>query len=207
MLHKLYMVLCVCMHVWSVVDWLFTTLWTVDHQAPLSMGFSQQEYWSLLKLVSIESVMPSNHLILCRPLLLLPSVFPRIRVFSNESALCIRWPKNWELQLQSFQWISIDYLGVLIPFMINSSDHFIGLCCSFNTSLTPSAWFVCRQPSELSSGVASSGKSSLALPPFPAWVRTHLPHSCSSQIFPLSRHTVVYGTEPPYLYTFPTCHV
>ena len=51
--------------------------------------------WSLLKLMSIESVMPSNHLILCRPLLLLPSVFPSIRVFSNESALHIRWPKCW----------------------------------------------------------------------------------------------------------------
>ena len=50
---------------------------------------------SLLKLMSIESVMPSNHLILCRPLLLLPSIFPNIRVFSNESALCIRWPKYW----------------------------------------------------------------------------------------------------------------
>ena len=51
--------------------------------------------WSLLKLMSIESVMPSNHLILCHPLLFLPSIFPRIRVFSNESALCIRWPKYW----------------------------------------------------------------------------------------------------------------
>ena len=51
--------------------------------------------WSLLKLMSIESVMPSNHLILCRPLLLLPSIFPSIRVFSNESALHIRWPKYW----------------------------------------------------------------------------------------------------------------
>ena len=51
--------------------------------------------WSLLKLMSIESAMPSNHLILCRPLLLTPSIFPSIRVFSNESALCIRWPKYW----------------------------------------------------------------------------------------------------------------
>ena len=58
----------------------------VHHQLP---------EWSLLKLVSVESVMPSNHLIFCRPLLLLPSVFPSIRVFSNESALCIRWPKYW----------------------------------------------------------------------------------------------------------------
>ena len=64
--------------------------------------------WSLPKLMSIESVMPSNHLILCRPLLLLPSIFPNIRVFSNESALCIRWPKYWTFQLQhqTFQWTS-----------------------------------------------------------------------------------------------------
>ena len=68
---------------------LFATPGTAAHQASLSITNSQ----SLLKLMSIESVMPSNHLILCRPLLLLPSVFPSIRVFSNESALHIRWPK------------------------------------------------------------------------------------------------------------------
>ena len=68
---------------------LFATPWTAARQASLSITNSQ----SLLKLVSIESVMPSNHIILCRPLLLPPSIFPRIRVFSNESALCIRWPK------------------------------------------------------------------------------------------------------------------
>ena len=67
------------------------TPWTAACQASLSITNSQ----SLLKLMSIESVMPSNHLILCRPLLLLPSIFPSIRVFSNESALCIRWPKYW----------------------------------------------------------------------------------------------------------------
>ena len=65
--------------------------WTAARQAPLSFPIS----WSLLKLMSIESVMPSNHLILCRPLLLLPSIFPIIRVFPNESALGIRWPKDW----------------------------------------------------------------------------------------------------------------
>ena len=70
---------------------LFATPWTAAHQASLSITNS----WSLLKLMSIESVMPSNHLILCRPLLLLPSIFPSIRVFSNESALHIRWPKYW----------------------------------------------------------------------------------------------------------------
>ena len=68
----------------SVVSDSFATQWTTAHQASLSITNS----WSLPKLMSIESVMPSNHVILCRPLLLLPSVFPRIRVFSNESALC-----------------------------------------------------------------------------------------------------------------------
>ena len=67
--------------------------WTAAHQASLSITSS----WSLLKLMSIELVMPSNHLILCHPLLLLPAIFPSIRVFSNESALCIRWPKYWSI--------------------------------------------------------------------------------------------------------------
>ena len=71
--------------------WLFVTLWTAVHQASLSITNS----WSLLKLISIELVMPSNHLILCHPLLLPPSIFSSIRVFSNESALHIRWPKYW----------------------------------------------------------------------------------------------------------------
>ena len=70
---------------------LFVTPWTVACQAFLFIT----NFQSLLKLISIESVMPSNHLILCRPLLFLPSIFPIIRVFSNESALHIRWPKYW----------------------------------------------------------------------------------------------------------------
>ena len=70
---------------------LFATPWTAARQASLSITSSQ----SPPKLMSIELVMPSNHLILCRPLLLLPSIFPSIRVFSNESALRIRWPKYW----------------------------------------------------------------------------------------------------------------
>ena len=71
--------------------WLFVTLWTAACQASLSITNS----WSLLKFMSIASVMPSNHLILCRPLLLSPSIFPSIRVFSNESVLHLRWPKYW----------------------------------------------------------------------------------------------------------------
>ena len=71
--------------------WLFATPWTATRQASLSITNSR----SLLKLMFIESMMPSNHLILCHPLLLPPSIFPSIRVFSNESALHIRWPKYW----------------------------------------------------------------------------------------------------------------
>ena len=71
--------------------WLFATPWTIARQASLSITNS----WSLLKFMSIESVMPSNHPILCRPLLLPPSIFPSIRVFSSESVLHITWPKYW----------------------------------------------------------------------------------------------------------------
>ena len=79
----------------------FVTLWTAAHQAPLSSTVS----WSFLKLMSIESVMLSNHLILCYPLLLWPSIFPSIRVFFSESALCITWRKyrSFKLQHHSFQ--------------------------------------------------------------------------------------------------------
>ena len=70
---------------------LFATPWSAARRAFLSIIKS----WSLVKIMSIESVMPSSHLILCHPLLLLPSIFPSIRVFSNESALRLRWPKDW----------------------------------------------------------------------------------------------------------------
>ena len=82
---------------------LFVTLWTAARQASLSITNSQ----SLLKLMSIESVMPSNPLILCRPLLLLPSIFSSIRVVSNESVCHNSWPKYWSFSFnnQSFQWI------------------------------------------------------------------------------------------------------
>ena len=73
--------------------WLFAIPWTAAYQASLSITNS----WSLQKLMSIPLVMPLNHLIFCRPLLLLPSIFPRIRIFSNESVLCIRWPEYWSL--------------------------------------------------------------------------------------------------------------
>ena len=92
---------------------LFVTPWTAARQASLSFTISQ----SLPKLMSIESVMPSNHLILCRSLLLLPSIFPRIRVFSNESALCIRWPKDWSFSFSicpSYEYSGLsDWFGQL----------------------------------------------------------------------------------------------
>ena len=91
------------------------TPWTAAHQVSLSITNSQ----SLLKLVSIELVMLSNHLILCCPLLLQPSIFPSIRVFSNESILCIRWPKYWSFSFSIHP--SNEYSG-LISFRIDWLD-------------------------------------------------------------------------------------
>ena len=94
--------------------WLFLTAWTEGHQAYLSFTIS----WSFLKLMSIESMVPSNHLFLYRPFLFLSSIFPSIRVFSNQLVLCIRWPK---------------YLS--FSFSINLSNEYSGLT-SFRTD-----WF------------------------------------------------------------------
>ena len=94
---------------------LFATPWTAALQAFLSITNSQ----SLLKLMSIDSVILSNHLILCRPLILPPSIFPSIRVFSNESALHIRWPKYWSLSLNISP--SNEHSG-LIFFRMDSLD-------------------------------------------------------------------------------------
>ena len=95
----------------SVVSSSWTPVW----QASLSFTNS----WSLLRLMSLEPVMPSNHLILCRPLLFLPSIFPSIRVFSNESALHIRWPKYWSFSFSISPFN--EYLG-LISFRIDWFD-------------------------------------------------------------------------------------
>ena len=92
---------------------LFATPGTAARQAPLFSTIS----WSLLIFMSIESVMPSNHLIFCHPLLLLPSIFPSIRVFSNESALCIKWPKYWSFSISP----PSEYSG-LISFRIDWFD-------------------------------------------------------------------------------------
>ena len=123
---------------------LFATPWTVACQASLSITNS----WSLLKLMSIESVMSSSNPILCHPLLLQPSIFPSIRVFSNESVLCIRWPKYWSFSFSISP--SNEYSG-LISFRMDWLD----LCavqgtlksvlqhCSSKTSILPcSAFFI-----------------------------------------------------------------
>ena len=102
------------------------TPWTTAHLVSLSFTISQ----SLLKLVSVESVMLSNNLILCHPLLLLPSIFPSIRVFINESALCIRWPKYWSF---SFSINPSNEYSRLIAFRINTC----GLRDSQESSLAP----------------------------------------------------------------------
>ena len=122
------------------------TPWTVARRASLSVTSSQ----GLLKLMSIELVMPSNYLIFCRPLLLLPSIFPSSRVFSNESALRIRWPKSWSFSfispsneysgLISFRMVWLDLLAVQVTlsslFLHHSSKASILWCSTFFYSPT-----------------------------------------------------------------------
>ena len=127
------------------------TPWTAAHQALLSLTVSQ----SLPKFMSIESVMPSNHLILCHPLLLLPSVFPSIRVFSSESTVCIRWPKYCSFSISP----SNEYSG-LISFRI---DWFDRLAVQ-GSSLAPQFESVSSLELSLPYGPAlTSGSSSLAV--------------------------------------------
>ena len=95
--------------------WLFATPWNAARQASLSII----NPWSLLKLMSIESMMPFNHLIFCFTLLLLPSIFPSIRVFSKETALCINWPKYWNFSFSIGP--SNEYSG-LISFRMDWLD-------------------------------------------------------------------------------------
>ena len=118
--------------------WLFATPWSAARQAPLPSTIS----WSLFKFISIESVMPSNHLILCHPLLLLPSVFSSIRVFSSESALCIRWPSYWSFSFSISP--SSEYSG-LISFRIDWFDLLLSkeLSRVFSSSTTTQKhWFL-----------------------------------------------------------------
>ena len=128
--------------------WPFVTPWTAARQASLSITNSR----SLLKLMSIESVMPSNHLILCRPLLLPPSIFPGIRDFSNESVLQIRWPEYWSFSfsispsnqhpgLISFRMDWLDLLavqGILKSLLQHHSSKASILRCSAFFMVQPS---------------------------------------------------------------------
>ena len=98
---------------------LLVTPWTAGRQASLSITISR----NLLKLMSMESVMPSNHLILCHLLLLLSSIFPSIRVFSNESVLGIRWPKYWSSSFSIRQWLEDTVPGVVKSILSSVSQH------------------------------------------------------------------------------------
>ena len=120
--------------------WFFVTPWTAACQVSLFFTIS----WSLLKLVSIESMMPSNHLLLCCPLFLLPSIFPRIRVFSNESVFHIRWPKYWSFSIS----LSDEYSG-MISFRIDWSDFLAvqGLSRLFSNTTVWKHQFFNAQPS------------------------------------------------------------
>jgi len=100
---------------WPSCVWFFANPWTAARQASLSLTISQ----SLPKFISIELVKPSHHLILCCPLLLLPSIFPTIKVFSNQSTVHIRWPKYWNF---SFSFSPSKDYSVLISFKIDWSD-------------------------------------------------------------------------------------
>ena len=109
----------------------FVTAWTAAHWDSMSIT----NFWSLLKLMSIKSMMPSSHLILCRPLLLLPSIFPSIRVFFNESVLRIRWPKYWSFSFSissssehpgpiSFRMDWLDFLAVFSNTTVQKPQFF-----------------------------------------------------------------------------------
>ena len=128
---------------------LFATPWITTHQASLSITNSQ----SPPKLMCIESVMPSNHLILCRPLLLLPSIFPSITVFSNELALCMRWPKYWSFSLSispsnehpglvSFRMDWLDLLTVQGTLNTTVQKHqFFGIQLSLSSNSHIHTWY------------------------------------------------------------------
>ena len=136
--------------------WLFVTPWTVAHQAPLSSTISQ----SLLKFMSTESVILFNHLILCHPLLLLPSIFPSIRVFFNESALCIGWPKYWSFSFSispSNEYSGLISLGWTGWITLQSK----GLSTVFSTTIQKHQFFGVRPSlwSNLSYAYMTTGKT------------------------------------------------
>ena len=133
--------------------WLFATPWTAARQASLSFTNSQ----SLLKLMSIEWVIPSNHLIFYHPLLLPPSIFPSFRVFSNESVICIRWPKYWSFsfsvspsnEYSGLIYSRMDWLDLLVfegilksPLQHHSSKASTLWCSAFQLVFSPTLTFI-----------------------------------------------------------------
>ena len=117
--------------------WLFATTWTTAHQGSLIFTISK----SLLKHMSVESVMPSNHLILCHLLLLLLSIFPSIRVFSNELVLCIRWPKYWRFSIcPSNDLLAVQ--GTLKSLLQHHSSKASVLLCSAFFMVQFSHWYM-----------------------------------------------------------------
>ena len=126
--------------------WLFATPWTVAHQASLSFTISR----SLLKLVSIKSVMPSNYLILCCPLLLPPSILPSIKVFSSESVLRSRWPKYWSFSFSISP--SNEYSGLIIKDLDCHNKNLMILVFQIGETETKRGWItrprthLCPQP-------------------------------------------------------------
>ena len=125
--------------------WLFATPWTAAHQSYLSFTIT----WSLLKLLSIESVMPSNHLISDCPLLLLPSIFPSIRVFYNQSALHIRWPKCFSFSISPSGLIIQDWFPLRLTDLISLQSK--GLSRVFSNTTVWKHQFLDAQPSLWSS--------------------------------------------------------
>ena len=119
--------------------WLFAALWTAARQASLSIT----NFWSSLKLMSIESVMPSNNLIHCRPLLLPPSIFPSIRVFFKESVLCIRWPKDWSFSFSISP--SNEYSGLISLALTGLILQSKGLSRVFSNTTVQQQPFFCTQ--------------------------------------------------------------
>ena len=178
---------------------LFATPWTAARQASLSITNSQ----SLLKLMSIESVMPSSHLILCHPLLLLTSIFPSITVFSNESVLHIRWPKYWSFSssispsneysgLNSFRIDQLDLLAVQ-----GTLKSLLQHCSSKASILWPSAFFIVQ----LSHPYRTTGKTiALTIRTFVGKV-TSLLFSMLSRLvialLPRSKHLLILWLQSP----------
>ena len=203
--------------VWSLSHvCLFVTPWTAARQSSLSITNS----WSLLKLVSIEPVMPSNHLILYRPLLLLPSVFPSIRVFSNASVLCIRWPKYWSFifsispSSEYSGWISfrMDWLDLLA--VQGTLKSLLQHHCAKASILLHSAFFIVQ----LSHPYMTTGKTtaltrqtfvgkvmSLLFNTLSRFIITFLPSKCLLISQLQSSSAVILEPEKIACHCFPIC--